>query len=233
MEHTTQPNLWAARIIDYMRSHQYNVSTTSGEINIVYLEGLNPDFTKNSDALDGWNDLSVLIDHLPDGTPILLHSAVATSEPGKASTFSLQAKRLGGVARFPCSPDPLAQQTAWSMGYHKQARQGTMHPALVQHAKVPIMVYRDRDDNGKRTGDPIRIAHGLNQHSTFPGYTAGPVGNYSAGCLVRRWWVDHLAWIAMLKNDARYQANERFLFTTTNIAGDHFLLMVEQACGRL
>lgn len=215
MEHTNT-TLWASRVLDYMRQHKYNVSTTSGEINIVYLEGINPDFTENNDAPDGWNDLSLLIDHLPDGTPLLLHSAVCTTEPGKAATFSSEARRLGGVARI-----KFGQQTAWRMGYHKPAKLNKQHPALVQCA--PVLVHRDSNCDGKRTGDLVTYGYGVNQHSTFAGYTGYKIGNWSAGCLVRRWWADHLAWIAMLQRDVRYLQNKKYIFTSTVIAGDDFL----------
>lgn len=216
MENTTETTLWAARILDYMRQHKYNVSTTVGEINIVYLEGINPDFSENADALDGWNDLSLLISHLADGTPVLLHSAVCTTEPGKAATFSSAARRLGGVARI-----KFGQHTAWRMGYHQFAKRNKQHPALVQCAAIPV--HRDSNRDGKRTGDLVNYGYGINQHSTFPGYTGSKIGNWSAGCLVRRWWVDHLAWIGILQQDARYLKNKKFVFSSTIIAGDDFL----------
>ena len=206
----------ASAIIAYMTTKNYTVDTTQGHLNIVYIEGMNPDFTLNADETDGWNDLSLIIDHTAAGVPEIIFSAVCTTEPGKAAIFDSEARRLGGVARI-----AFGQQRAWRVGFHKQARLFDQHPALVQCA--PVTVHRDSNRDGKRTGDRMGVATGLNQHSTFPGYTGGNIGKWSAGCLVRRWWDSHLKFMFLVKSDARYRADTRHIFSTTVIAGDDLM----------
>ena len=53
----------------------------TGEINIVYVEGLNEDGTVNDDAADKWNDLRVVIGFEGD-KPVILGKWRATTEPG-------------------------------------------------------------------------------------------------------------------------------------------------------
>ena len=203
-------------ILAYMSQKGYRVDTTAGHLNIVYLEGINPDFTQNPDAFDGWNDLSLIIDHTAEGNPEIIFSAVCTTEPGKAATFDIAARRLGGVARI-----AFGQYAAWRVGFHKQARLLDTHPALVQCAPIPV--HRDLNADGKRTGDPIGQAYGLNQHGTIARYGGGQIGKWSAGCLVRKWWDDHLKFIETVRKDPRFIADKRFIFTSTIIAGDDFL----------
>lgn len=203
-------------IVAYMTQKKYIVDTTAGQLNIVYLEGLNPDFTLNPDAADGWNDLSLILNHNQDGQPVIVYSATCTTEPGRAATFDADARKVGGVARI-----AFGQYAAWRMGFHKAARLLDTHPALVQCAPLPV--HRDRNFDGKRTGDPMGWASGLNQHGTSANYAGGPVSKWSAGCLVRQWWPDHLKFIELLKTDPRYISNKRFVFSSTIIDGDDFL----------
>ena len=95
------------------------------------------------------------------------------------------------------------------------------HPALVQVAPLPV--HRDFNKDGKRTGDKVETGmFGINQHGTRPAKVIGGVGNWSEGCLVGQYWPNHLKFIETLKQDARYQADNNFLFTTAVIDGDAF-----------
>jgi hypothetical protein len=212
----------AQAIAAHMRHKGYHLDTQPGHLNIVYLEGVSLDFTLNDNAPDGWNDLSILLDHRPDGTPYILFSAEASTDPGIASTFSTAAKRLGGVARI-----PFGQQRAWQMGYHRQARLFDTHPALVQRGTV--LVHRDANRDHRREGDIVTQAFGINQHSTNPHYRKGPVSTHSAGCLVRKLWADHLRWLEHLKSDPRQVANKKYLWHTTVLAGVEILEPITQA----
>lgn len=200
-------------IIEYMTAKGYMIDIHPSEKNIVYIEGMNPDFTLNSDAFDAWNDLSLIFEYNAEGIPEIIFSAICTTEPGRAATLSKEARALGGVARI-----AFGQFTAWRMGFHKRARLLDTHPALVQCAPIPV--HRDLNRDGKRTNDPIGIASGLNHHSTNPNYNGGIVGKYSAGCLVRKFWKDHMLFIDLLKTDPRYVNDAMFVFTSTIIAGD-------------
>lgn len=199
-----------------MLDKKYHVDTQPGHLNIVYIEGINPDFTLNNDAFDGWNDLCLIINHTAEGLPEIIFSAVCTTEPGKTATHDNAAKKLGGVARI-----KFGQYTAWRVGYHRRARLLDTHPALVQCA--PILVHRDSNKDGKRTGDPITYAFGINQHSTSAIYNGQKIGRWSAGCLVRKWWADHLKFMELVKTDPRYIADKRFIFSSTIFAGDEFI----------
>lgn len=187
-----------------------------GELNIVYMEGSNPDSTLNDDVFDGWNDVRLVFSINSDQMPVMQHKAVATTEPGRAGTFSAPAAARGGVARI-----AFGQYTAWRMGHHNISKNGLHHPALVQDKKCPLPVHRDKNRDGKRTGDNVHLGvFGINQHSTRPGWRGTTVGTWSEGCLVSINWEEHLKFIALLKTDPRYMADNNFLFTTTIIAGD-------------
>jgi hypothetical protein len=202
-----------ARIItDYMTAQGWQVDTAPGEMNIVYIEGMHPNLTLNDNILDQWNDLSLIIEHDHLGVPDIIFCAVATTEPGRASMLSQAAYRLGGVARI-----GFGQQRAWRTGFHRAARYPGQHPALVQAGTV--FVYRDKNRDGKRDGDPISRAHGINQHSTSPAYKGGPVGFHSAGCLVRKYWDDHLRFMSLVMQDERHVLDKKFVFRTTVIDG--------------
>lgn len=207
----------ASDILAYMKSKGYEVFTTPGHLNIVYIEGMNPDGTLNRDLLDDWNDLRLVIDHTGQGEPKILLTHVATTEPGREATFSEGARSRGGVARI-----AFGQYRAWQMGYHKQSRNGKNHPALVQRA--PVAVHRDKNRDGIRTRDNLHVGmFGINQHSTRPGFSGGKVGMFSEGCLVGRVWTEHVEqFIPLLKTDPRFVADPEFMFTSTIIAGDDF-----------
>ncbi len=204
----------AAQIVAYMEAKKYTVFRGTDQVNIVYLEGSNEDGTPNADAPDGWNDRRIVI-VWRDGKPEIVHNAPATTEPGIQATNSLSAQRRGGVARI-----QFGQFTAWRMFYHQYAKFGPLHPALVQCA--PLKVHRDANKDGKRTGDPLDWAQGINQHSTRPNMVPGRVQSWSEGCLVCPVWGLHEQFIALCKADPRYIADDQFVFTTTIIAGDDF-----------
>lgn len=205
----------AERVLLYMRAKNYLVDTLPGQLNLVYIEGMDIYGNLNADNPDGWNDLRLLITHLDDGTPALVMAHVATTEPGRAATLSADARRRGGVARI-----AFGQYKAWRMGYHKQAQNGKHHPALVQAAPLPV--HRDKDRDGLRTRDTVHVGmFGINQHSTRPGYRGENVGLWSEGCLVGWLWEQHMEeFIPALRLEPRYLANPGYLFRTTVLAGD-------------
>lgn len=209
----------AKLITDWFQEKKYLLFTKPGDYNIIYIEGVNPDFTLNSDRFDVWNDLRIVLDHSASGEPAIIFSAVATTEPGRASTFSEDTRKVGGVARV-----AFRQYLyKWAMGYHNYAETKTAHPALIQRRDEVIMVHRDVDRNGIRNGDPISPATGINQHSTAPGAAPKLVGKYSAGCLVGLHWNEHIEFINLLKTDNRYLKSPRFAYSTTIIPGDKLL----------
>lgn len=202
-------NQYAKQIVAYMELRGFKLFRNPGEINIVYVEGVDLDGKPNSDAPDRFNDLGLLLRFNEAGEPEIIHRAVCTTEPGILATFSVNALRLGGVARI-----QLTQYLErWKIGWHKKVD----HPALVQCA--PILVHRDRNRDFIRTRDPIMPATGINHHGTRPGYVAKFVGMFSAGCSVRLHWEENLEFINLLKTDPRYQADADFKFSATYLDG--------------
>ena len=216
----------ADKLVRYSLAKGYQIDRTPGAVNIIYLEGANADGTANADHIDGWNDrrLIVMFDLLT-GLPFVALNATATTEPGLSATNNKEADKLGGVARI-----QFGQFRVWEMGYHKSDKR---HPALVQRA--PLFVFRDRNKDGKRTGDLISSVTGLNQHSVLPasnGKAPDNVGNHSAGCLVGLFWSLHLTFIDLCQNHPEYveakkaadRAGKRcsHKFYTTIINGDEF-----------
>lgn len=210
----------AHAIAAYCQKKGYPWETTPGHLNILYIEGLNEDFTPNKDRFDEWDDLRILIDHRPgSAVPFLRFVQVATTEPGRKSTFAASAKKLGGVARLAFRHYP----GKWVQGYHNTARSGKLHPALIQKHPETVMVHRDFNQDGKRTGDPISPAFGINHHGVMPGVVPKLVGGHSAGCPVGLDWEQHLEFIQITKTDLRYLENPNFAYSATIIAGDDFL----------
>lgn len=206
---------FAAKIVAYYDQKGYTYSKEKDHYNIFYVEGMNLDFTLNKDRMDEWNDLRGVFAFNPDGVPYIVFLAVCTTEPGYQATMSTEAKKVFGVARI-----KFGQYTSWRQGFHKKARSLTPHPALVQCAPIPV--HRDFNRDGLRTGDAVSQGYGINQHGTTPGYIGGKISNWSAGCLVGQWWPQHIQFINLLKMDARYISNKRFVYTTAIIAGDDF-----------
>jgi len=197
----------AARITAYMMAHRYRYSTVPGHTNIVYLEGSNADGTPNANERDRWNDRRLVIT-FQNLNPVIVHNAQATTEPGWAATMSAGALQRGGVARV-----LLGQyRDQFVMGFHKHRAD---HPALRQHGTINVT--RDANRDGKRAGDPIKQATGINQHGTRPGWSGKLVGMWSEGCLVGLHWDEHMAFMRILQTDPRYVRNRIFLWDTTII----------------
>jgi hypothetical protein len=158
--------LQGQKTIDYMLAYGYKVRA----LNIVYFEGINTDLqTVNSDRIDEWNDVRSIVSKTGD----VLLCCLATSEPGWY------------YRQNPMNGDGAAQLAfgqhldGWQIGKHYS------QDALVQCGG--LKVYRDRNEDGSRKGDPIFIGDdfGLNQHTTSN--SPNIVGRWSAGCLVGKY----------------------------------------------
>jgi len=187
-------------VIKYLNDNGFLIFDKENEYNIVYMEGCDENGNLNDDKFNLWNDARWLFKYV-DGCPELLFRQVCTTEPGKMSTFSLDARKRKGVARI-----AFGQYTAWKMGFHKQSTNAKNHPALVQCNPIPV--YRDLNMDGKRIGDIIHTGlFGINQHGTKIGYhdeIKSTVENWSEGCLVGKDWSKHIEFINLLKTDSRY-----------------------------
>jgi hypothetical protein len=184
------------KAIAYLKSKNYKVSP----LNIIYFEGLNADdlATTNNDAIDAWNDVRCVIS---DKGEVLL-AAVATTEPGWY--YRLNRMNPKGAAQLAFGQ----YLNCWEIGDHKG------QDALTQCGK--LTVYRDNNEDGKRTGDPVFTGseYGMNQHTTSN--ASSTVGRWSAGCLVGKFPATHAKFMAI----CRSMGVDRF--DTTLVAGDEF-----------
>lgn len=194
-------NDFAAKIAKYMLSQGYWIDATN--LNIIYVEGIDPNGTPNADKMNEWNDLRSLL-KIENKIPKIVDHWKATTEPGWKYTNT------------PLNPDgafriAFGQYKAWRVGRHKT------HEALVQCGE--IVGYRDKNKDGFRTGDRLvrGSSWGVNQHN---GYNLSYVDGASAGCLVGRSIEGHEEFMKLIKSDTRYQVNLNYVFLTTIIPGD-------------
>lgn len=202
----------AGRIIKYMLTKNYYVSTKPGEYNIVYVEGMNADGTENNDAPNHFNDRRIVIE-VVDGIPKIIGNWEATTEPG--SFWTRNPMNRGGAARI-----KFDQYKAWRVGTHKT--ESTNQPkALVQVENVTV--HRDFDRNGIRTGDKLDTGlFGINQHHAN-GAPRHDIGRWGAGCFVGRTETEHDKFMNLIMQDRRYRLNTNHIFWTTIIPGDDLL----------
>ena len=186
-------------VVAAMERKRYQVDRGPGEVNIVYVEGMNPDGTPNADEANKWNDLRLLI-RFEGGEPKIVGKWAATTEPGRYWTENPMSPL--GAARI-----EFGQYNAWQVGMHRNN-----HEALVQTGGQ-LTVCRDLNKDGQRTGDTRQTGEfGINQHW---GYDLPQVEKASAGCLVGQSVDGHQRFMALVKSDPRYQANRKYVFAAT------------------
>lgn len=156
------------KLIRYMKAKGYTILA----LNIVNIEGMDTDLkTLNDDAPDEWNDARVIVSDNGD----VLMSSVGTSEPGNFYTYNPM--NVDGCARL-----AFGQHVEkWQLGYHFKQE------ALVQCGSLPV--YRDKNQDHKRTGDKLYVGSdfGINIHTTgnsANGSAPAVVSRWSAGCQV-------------------------------------------------
>jgi hypothetical protein len=203
-------NDFASRIIRYMQVKGYWVARLPGFLNIVYVEGVEEDGTLNADTPNQWNDRRIVIE-IKKGKPTIVGNWQATTEPGRK--FTMTPENVKGAARI-----AFGQYKAWRVGLHKQGKP-SQHEALRQAGD--ITVHRDLNKDFKRTGykTDVGSAFFINQHKGF-NMPVGDIGTASAGCLVGRTNKGHEEFMALVKTDLRFKANNGYMYMTTVIAGD-------------
>jgi hypothetical protein len=194
----------ADKIVVAMERKGYSLDRNKGEVNIVYVEGLNDDGTVNDDAPDKWNDLRVVIGFDGD-KPVILGKWQATTEPG--AYYTQHPVNEAGAARI-----EFGQYSAWKVGMHRGD-----HEALVQTGGE-VTVCRDLDRDMVRTNDKRDTGYfGINQHWGYD-QSEDSIGKASAGCLVGRTEAGHRAFMAIVKSDPRYVRDPEFVFKTAILA---------------
>ena len=195
------------KIISYMEGKKYQIFKGKDELNIIYVEGMNPDFSLNSDKPNHFNDIRLVIG-FEDNKPLVLGVWEATTEPGFHYTDNPM--NPNGAARI-----AFGQYKAWQVGIHGNSEP---HEALIQVGLVKV--HRDYNRDMKRTGDKIDKGYfGINQHHGYD-HPYNDIYTASAGCLVGRTRQGHKEFMKLIKTDRRYQADPEFIFTTTIIPGD-------------
>jgi hypothetical protein len=199
------------QIVGWMQAHNCTVETAPKRVNLVYLEGVNPDGSRNDNRIDLWNDIRLILQYV-DGKPRVTFKCIATTEPG---TYYDKTHVIGG----PQGAALIApgQQACWQVGIH-DAVKSYGHEALVQTG-AEVSVYRDFDKSFRRQAGHITTGwYGINQHSTgMADASLSSIQAWSAGCLVVPHMGDHKEWIRILKTDERYLADHKFVFPTTVI----------------
>jgi hypothetical protein len=207
----------AARLINYMAEMNYRISVGDRKYNIVYVEGMDTDGSLNNDAPNEFNDLRLVIE-IPDSSliPIIKGNWEATTEPGTDYTIN----PMGRGIQFGAARIAFGQYKAWRVGTH-YGTGADPHEALVQG--TPISVYRDKNKDMIRKGDFLDTGDfDINQHWGFD-YPRTDIAMAGAGCLVGRSRAGHKDFMALIKQDKRYQRNNSYLFLTTIIPGDDFV----------
>jgi peptidoglycan hydrolase-like protein with peptidoglycan-binding domain len=201
----------ASRIVKYMLLKKYQIFQGVREYNIVYVEGMNADGTLNNDPPNYFNDRRMVLQIL-DGIPAIIGNWESTTEPGYR--YTERPMNPEGAARI-----KFGQYRAWQVGIHGTSDR---HEALVQTGGE-ITVYRDRNKDYQRVGDKEDTGYfAINQHW---GYDL-PYNNVyyaSAGCLVGRLRQGHREFMRLIKQDRRYQLNDRYVFYTTIIYGQDLM----------
>jgi hypothetical protein len=202
----------ATRVIKYMKHKKYEVFTGPKKYNIVYIEGMNEDGSLNEDKPNVFNDRRMVIE-IPNKTPVLVNHWLATTEPGTHYTMNpiSDYATLYGAARI-----AFGQYKAWEVGTHGNSEP---HEALIQVGNVTV--HRDKNKDFMRTGDNLDTNDNffINQHWGYD-YPENDISLAGAGCLVGRRREGHREFMAIVKQDKRYQANSSYKFVTTIIAGD-------------
>jgi len=194
-------NDFAGRIIKAMERNKYWVQCHHSCVNIVYIEGMNPDGKPNKNVPNHFNDLRLLIRVEHGGVPKIVGKWEATTEPGKYWTEKPMNKN--GAARI-----KFGQWKCWSRGVHNKH-----HEALVQTRELEV--FRDPQKRYQRYGSTFRGLFGINQHHGYD-LRVHDLARSSAGCLVGRTTAGHSAFMRLVKDDARFKASGgSYRFMTT------------------
>jgi hypothetical protein len=206
---------WIDQVVAYMQKKNYFICRHPDCKNIVYVEGVDADGTLNTQTPNVFEDLRIVFSIGADGKP-LIQPWIATTEPGKP--YVINPMNPKGAARI-----ALGQYKSWAVGTHVGASGNDPHEALIQCA--PIDIYRDSKKDFKREGPTYTGIFGVNQHWGYD-QPKDDVGNASAGCLVGEKRDGHRAFMAVIKSDPRFRANNGYKFMAAIIPGHEALAPV-------
>lgn len=140
---------------------------------VLGIEGMSPNWIKNSDRLDEYNDLLMTLDCYSDGSIKLSPAYVGTTEAGKYYTVNPLNK--DGAAHIKLD---FLHKDIWELGTHKN------QPNCLVQTGGAITISRDLDQDGTRHGDSAEFSgfFGINLHSADG--MRDSIGRWSAGCSV-------------------------------------------------
>lgn len=201
----------ASRIVKYMQLKKYEIFQGIRQYNIVYVEGMNGDATLNNDPPNYFNDRRMVI-QIVDGVPAIVGNWQATTEPGYR--YTQRPMNPGGAARI-----KFGQYKAWQVGIHGTTDR---HEALIQTGGT-VTVHRDFNKDYQRVGDKEDTGYfAINQHWGYD-LPSNNVYYASAGCLVGRLRQGHREFMSLIKQDRRFQLNNRYIFYSTVIYGQDLM----------
>jgi hypothetical protein len=147
----TPGNDLAGKIVRAMQKNGYWIARHPKCMNIVYVEGMNPDGSINDNRNNVFNDLRIVFKVTSDGVPAIVDVWEATTEPSRR--WTLHPMNSGGAFHI-----KFGQYKTWIRGFHHT------HEALVQVGEIEG--YRDPNKTFKRDyNHPVRGSDfGVNQH---------------------------------------------------------------------
>lgn len=181
-------------------------------VNVVYVEGTEPDGAPSPGRPDAFDDLRLLLGFDPDGAPAVRAAWHATTRAGQTA-LDEPVDELGPPRLQP------GQYKAWVAG---TTAIGTKleQDALVQVVELPV--HRDAGKDHRRAGDPHQTGFFvIDQHGGLD-EDRHRVGDASAGCLVTPRIDDQRAFMAMLRRDPRWRASNAYRFMTSLLTRAEF-----------
>jgi GH24 family phage-related lysozyme (muramidase) len=198
-------NTLAERVVQCCDQRGYTLDRRPNAVNIIGVEGLNLDGTKNNDAPDGWNDIVGLLTFV-DNKPSFVCLYQGTTEPG--AYYTDRPLNKNGAARL-----QLGQhKDIWRVGLHRG------YEALQQVG--PATLVRDSNKNHLRDNKvTVEYNRGVNLHTTkttnWRGSVGNSIGRWSAGCVVIKNPSHFLAFMKHLKQSHQYRSKNSTRFTFT------------------
>lgn len=160
------------RIVVAMQRNGYWIARHPDCVNIVYIEGMDPDGTSNDNRNNVFNDLRIVFSVQASGVPKIVGLREGTTEPSRK--WTLEPMNPGGAFHI-----KFGQYKAWVHGFYHT------HEALIQAGEIEG--YRDPNKTFRRDFNyPVHGASfGVHQHWGYD-LPHDDMGNSSAGCLVGR-----------------------------------------------
>ena len=199
----------AAKIIKYMQSKRYQISTEAQNYNIVYVEGMSENLALNNNKPNEFNDVRMVIE-IVKSVPTIVGKWEGTTEPG--THFTMNPINPNGAARI-----AFGQYKSWRVGTHVGSG-ADPHEALLQIADVSV--FRDKNKDMIRTGDKLFTGlFAITQHWGFD-LPRNNIGVAGACSLVGRTRAGHREFMKIIKQDQRFLLSSSYTFLTTIIPGD-------------